>query len=256
MATQSFISKASARDLRSAKNPKADMITHRTAPSILNNIELVEKFKEVEGLPDTTKDVVLKLFGEFTSFEGIKEYVGKQPFPISGGALDNIMMIRMLCESPASRYKIMYFRNRYLNRIKEIAITHKRVRVDDLQYLRDRFVSQIKMLDDSKMEDVKEFRYMAKGLSEILSQAQEEIEGKGININVGVGVFGMEDIDGKSDEELISRRQELIARASRAVGFTDSGRPAIPHDGLGGSGGQRTAGIDGNPAGTIEAKVE
>jgi hypothetical protein len=190
------------------KNPSTKPI-----PTTLSDEQLYEKFKKAEEASEETKEHVLRLFGEFNSFENIKHQIGiirgtSNPFY-------DTKMIEMFCSLSKNKLRISHHRNKYLVKLKDVAISNKRIRIDDLQYLRDRFIHQIKNLKDDDVEQIREFRYMAKGLSEILSQAQDEIEGKGINIHLNM--LDMGDMDDKSDAELISRRQELLAKAERAI---------------------------------------
>lgn len=187
---------------------------------------------------DKFKEKILILCGEFLSTEdirlGLVAQMGEDNF------LNDSVLIERICKDSRNKYSIQQYRNKYLNKVKDIALFHKRIRLDDLQKLRDRFISQIKELDDTKEEERREFRYMAKGLTEILSVAREEIEGKGMTFNQ-LNLIG--DFDGKSDDELISRRDELLRKAERAIG-------------IGGPGVRGVSGADGDPAEFIEAQAE
>jgi hypothetical protein len=94
------------------------------------------------------------------------------------------------------------------------------VRLGDLNDLRAAYLEQIRSNACGDSEQRAEFRSMAKGLVEILGAARDEVEGKGITFNQ-LNVT-MVEFDGKSDAELVARRQELIAQAERAL----NGRPA------------------------------
>ncbi len=124
-----------------------------------------------------------------------------------------------------NRYLIQQFRNNYLNKIKNVALANKRVRLDDLDYLRNRYLELIRGNMCIDKDERQEFRIMSRALIEVLGAARDEIEGKGITfnqMNVSMGEF-----DGKSDAELLARRQELIRQAEislvgRASGANDN----------------------------------
>lgn len=225
---------------------KSPGITKKASSIALSAVDLCLKYKDVEKLSDEDKDHVIRCYGEFQSLEVIKDQLDPR------SPLYHNQMIEMLCSAPENRLKVMNYRNKYLTRLKDVAISHKRVRIDDLEVLRQRFTHQISLLDDTLPEDRKEFRFMATGLVQILSQAHDEVEGKGINIHLGLGVFGMEDMDGKSDDELISRREELLKKASRAIGINLND----PRVGIADSSGRGALGDNGDTAHVIEAKAE
>lgn len=200
--------------------------------------ELDVKYRQLERIPEAKREEVLRMFGEFNSFEQIKHHVIKTQG--ENAMLNDLGMIERLCRDPRHKFLVMRFRDQYLSHLKDVSLFHKRVRLDDLQYLRDRYLMQIKELDDHDVKHRSEFRFMASGLAQILSTVRDEVEGKGMQINVGLGIFDMGDLDGKSDDELISRREELLKKAQRAIG-SPSGR--------------RTPGDNGNTEDVIEATV-
>lgn len=190
--------------------------------------ESLEKLKEINAKLDKVsmdeKEDVLRCFGEFMSFEEIKWHVVLTQGEKS--VLNDIDMIERLCRNPNSRLTIAHYRGKYLRKLEEEPIFHKKVRLVDLGKMRDRYLKQIALLRDDDKYEREEFRYAARGLAEILSRAQDEVEGKGMHINVGMGIFDMGDLDGKSDDELISRREELLAKAARAIGGAERRRIA------------------------------
>ena len=211
--------------------------TSKTTNTLTPYDLLQSKLRLLEKWDIEAKQDVLRCFAEFMSFEAIKEHVIKEHRAGANSILADVNVIRKLCCDVRHKYFVLQCRGKYLTKMKDIALYHKRVRLDDLQMLRDRFVSQIVALDDKNAVERGEFRFMAKGLAEVLSKAQEEVEGKGFNIQVGLGIFDMGDMDDKSDEELISRREELLKKASRALGSGGTtGRDGGGPDGVGGRG--------------------
>lgn len=196
------------------------------------------KYRQIDNLKDNYKEDILRMFGEFNSLEVIKQYVEERWGKTA--VLNDMEMLKRLCHDPRYKFTIGRFRDKYLMQLKDIAIYHKRIRLDDLSSLRERYIKQINELDDTDFRQREEFRYMARGLAEILSTVRDEVEGKGMNINVGLGIFDMGELDGKSDEELISRREELLKKAQRAIGV---------------SSGRRAVGDNTDTEGVIEAKI-
>lgn len=186
------------------------------------------KLKQMESMPKEQLENIIQLFSEFCTLEAIRHSMIMSFGEEAVGS--DVWIIEKITKNSKYKWEIQERRDKYLNRLKDLAISHKRVRLEDLQYLRDRYIVQIRGVGDNTPEERQEFKYMAYGLAQILAQAQDEVEGKGMNINVGLGVFDMGDLDGKSDQELISRRQELLAKAERAIGIGSSQRPRIARD--------------------------
>lgn len=187
----------------------------------------IEKFKVVE----TDKDYVLRLHAEFKTIKEIKEVIvevlGKE------SPLNSLMIIEGIIKDPVNDLWIKTYRNRYLKRIGDLAVANKKVRLEDLELLRGKFLDQIRSNACLDPVQCKEFRAVAKGLSEVLMSAKDEIEGKGMTFNQ-FNVIG--DFNDKSDEELANRRDELIKQAERAL--------------IG-----RTSGANDNPEGIIDTQI-
>lgn len=220
----------------------------RPAKRITNLQLLDKKIKEIEALPIEDKEDVLLCFAQFMSFEAIRHHVIMTVG--EGTPFTDVNMIERFCKDPKNKWTIMDMRNRYLNEQRKVAIFHKRVRLDDLQYLRDRYLVQIRLIGDETEKERQEFKYMAYGLADILSKARDEVEGKGMSINVGLGVFDMGDLEGKSDAELISRREELLRKASRAIGVVSGSGASRP--GIGDITGRGAGGDNGDSKDVIE----
>lgn len=106
------------------------------------------------------------------------------------------------------------YKEQYLRSIHDVPISNKRIRVDTLEKVR---VKLLKMLEDNQCADKSaraEFCSQVKALNEVLVNARDEMEKK-INLMPSVGIFG--DFGDKTDDELISEREELLAQARRVV---------------------------------------
>lgn len=106
------------------------------------------------------------------------------------------------------------YRERYLRSIQDVPISNKRVRIDTLEKVR---IKLLKMLEENPCADKSEraeFCSQVKALNEVLVNARDEMEKK-INLIPSVGIFG--DFGEKTDDELISEREELLNQARRVV---------------------------------------
>lgn len=191
----------------------------KSAPSLFSespkNSEILDS-KEIE----IKRLFLLRLHSEF---KDNKEIVEKYNKKFETNISDNDVEKEL--SNTENRYLIQQFRNNYLNKIKNVALANKRVRLDDLDYLRNRYLELIRSNNCLDKDERQEFRVMSRALIEVLGAARDEIEGKGITfnqMNVSMGEF-----DGKSDAELLARRQELIRQAEislvgRASGANDN----------------------------------
>lgn len=197
----------------------------------------VRKLMEKEGskvienirVPEEQFLYVLRLHAEFCDikriFESCKEKFGSASF-FAG----NVLRIKHLIGNSDYNLIVSKYRMQYLARVKDVAISHKRIRLEDLELLRNNYLDKIRK---TPVDDGKGFRELAKGLNEVLMSARDEIEGKSMVFNQ-LNVIG--DFNDKSDDELAARRDELIKQAERAL--------------IGGA-----SGVNNNPEGIEDAQV-
>lgn len=180
---------------------------------------------KVKGVPLDGEKVshILKMSAEFRSVKEIaasaNELWGETDY------FATTIGVERTIKDATNRLTLDKMRNNYLAKLKNIAISHKRVRLDDLEDLRQTYIQHIKANACADDKERSEFRFMAKGLTDILSAARNELEGNGITFNQ-LNVIG--EWDDKSDDDLRARRDELIKKAERAlIGRTsgDSGDP-------------------------------
>lgn len=103
------------------------------------------------------------------------------------------------------------FKEEYLNRVKEVPIANKRIRVDDLEKVR---VKLMKLLNENTCETKaqrEEFRFLCRTLNDTIINAREEMEKKPF-INLGLG-----DFSDKSDDELIAERNDILKKVGRLI---------------------------------------
>lgn len=180
---------------------------------------------------------ILRLHAQFAKPEQIRKILVEDFGNSSGSPSDyfNHSLIRinkLICE-PKSKMIIATYRAQYLNKIKDVGISHKKVRLEDLDEVRGKMMERIKENKLKDKEEVREFMELVKGLNMTMTSARDEMEGKSIVLNQ-MNIMG--DFGDKSDDELISRRDELIRQAEIAI----TGR---------------TSGINHNPEGAIPAEV-
>lgn len=119
--------------------------------------------------------------------------------------------ISSLVQTPTAKPVIAKFKEDWMRRVKEVPIANKRIRIEDLEYIRVKLMKLIKdNLCDSKGQK-EEFRHQVKTLNEIILNAREEMEKKPF-ITIGLG-----DFSDKSDDELIAERDEILKQAERLV---------------------------------------
>ncbi len=166
--------------------------------------------KEVR-IPEDVCIYILRMHGEFTKPEtilkGLKEKYGQS----ANYFTSSITRLNKLISEPESRILIANFRAQYINRIKDVGISHKRCRLEDLEEARQILLEKMRNLKDGEL---REFVSVIKELNTVLSNAREEIEGKSMTFNQ-FNVIG--DFNEKTDEDLANRRDELIKQAERSL---------------------------------------
>lgn len=179
---------------------------------------------------------ILKAHAEFNTPQVIQKMLLEEFGPDNGVACPSYyfnqseIRIKKLVNLPDNRVVVAAYRGGYLNRIKDVPVANKRVRLDDMEEVRERMVEAIRATEPGQ---VKELVMVAKGLNETLANAREELEGKSIVLNQ-MNIIG--DFSDKSDDELIDRRDELIRKVERTIAG-------------------RTTGINSNPEGAIPAEI-
>lgn len=174
-------------------------------PKSFSVIVTVDKFIEYE---------VLRLAAQFKTAREISkadiaiDRESGKPIRLSQ---DNISKI---INKKENRITLSGLRQHYLAKMKDTAIYNKRIRLDDLEELRQKYLDMLRENQLADAEQRNEFRVLSKGFIEVLNAAREEVEGKSmvfnqLNMNM--------ELDGQSDEDLIQRRDELIAKAERSL---------------------------------------
>lgn len=131
------------------------------------------------------------------------------------------------------RYQIHIrgYREAYLKRVKDVPLANKRLRLDDLQFLREKLFKALKANNLETKAQRDEFRNLSRSLSEVIASCREEMEKKP-NLIPGFGLVG--DLSDKTDDQLIGERDEILKGAARALNRGTSGVDSDP-EGTGGA---------------------
>jgi len=117
--------------------------------------------------------------------------------------------VKELAEREKNKPIVKKFRDEWMARVRDVPIANKRVRVEDLEYVRLRVMDLIRSNECENKTQKEEFRNLVKTLNEIIVNAREEMEKKPF-LMVGLGDFG-----DKTDDELIAERDEILRQAER-----------------------------------------
>lgn len=151
------------------------------------------------GLPEKTSLLILKLHAEGLSYENICETTQVQYSIVTG-----------LCKESLNKSFIDQYRKNYMARIDDVDISHKRIRLDDLNVARVKLMKELSVVSDG---DVTTACKLIRSLIDTLERAQNEMEQRPIQlaqIISGYNAFGA-----LSDEKLYEQKQELIDMARK-----------------------------------------
>lgn len=117
---------------------------------------------------------------------------------------------------PEAHKFVSQFRLSFLKDLKQIPISEKKVRLDDLEKIRQRLMYIINNIHlERSPKEVSKFLMVTKRAIEVIDLARNEMEQRpGLSIGIGVGGNELSDL---TDEELQQQRADIIARARHAV---------------------------------------
>lgn len=156
---------------------------------------------------------ILRCHAEFLKPEQIQNRL-KEEYGASHPLVNSLILIKKAIGDSGARLVVANYRNAYLTRIRDVGISHKRVRLGDLEEVRGKIMEKVKGYTLETPDQVKEFALITKSLTDVVDKAREEVEGKSIVFNQ-LNVIG--DFGDKSDGELANRRDELIRKAERVI---------------------------------------
>lgn len=152
--------------------------------------------------------LALRMYGEGYRFADIQRQL-----KIDFGISLHHESIRSTCDAKVNQPFIEKFRAAYLSRISEVPIANKRIRINDLEEVRDKILKVIKKNPLETTKQRTEFLALSGRLIAVLEQAREETEKKPeLMPNFSVNEFST-----MSDEELRASHAELLAKVRRSI---------------------------------------
>lgn len=151
---------------------------------------------------------VLRMYGEGYRYADIQRQL-----KIDFGISLHHESIRSTCDAKINQPFIERFRAAYLNKVSEVPIANKRVRIDDLEKVREKI---LRVIDKNPLETQKqrnEFLAFSSRLVAVVQQAREEIEKRPEIMNT----FSVNEFSDMSDEDLQKTREELLAKVRQSI---------------------------------------
>ncbi|MCB9758168.1 MAG: hypothetical protein H6753_07115 [Candidatus Omnitrophica bacterium] len=121
--------------------------------------------------------------------------------------------IRSTCDAKINQPFIERFRTAYLNKISEVPIANKRVRIDDLEKVREKILRVIERNPLETRIQRNEFLAFSTRLVAVVQQAREEVEKRPDIMNN----FSVTEFSSMSDEDLKKAHDELLAKVRRSL---------------------------------------
>ncbi len=124
--------------------------------------------------------------------------------------------VQRILEVPEAQKFVSGFRLKYLKSLEKIPIANKAVRMDTLDKLSQRLMSMANLTKTYRNDkETGKFLNIVRRIIEINDLARNEMEQRA-GVSIGIGL-GQGDLDDLSDEQLKSRRDEIIRRAAKAI---------------------------------------
>lgn len=165
-------------------------------------------------LEDKESQFILKLHGQGTKQIKIRELF-KEEFNLDIAPI----LVKNICSHTDNQVYVERYREEYLSKVKSVPLANKRIRLDDLQEIRDALFSAVSTLDMQDSEQRKDILAIYGKLKDILSSAREEMEGKPWLIQQ----INITELNHLSDDELHKRKEILIAKATGTYQERDIG---------------------------------
>lgn len=122
---------------------------------------------------------------------------------------------KILCLPEAHKF-VSQFRLAFLKDIKQIPISEKKVRLDDLEKLRQRLMYIVNNLNlERSTKDISKFLAVSKRAIEVIDTARNEMEQRP-GLSIGINTGG-DDLSELTDEQLQQQRSEILSRARHAL---------------------------------------
>lgn len=159
-------------------------------------------------LSDDQRHIALRMYAEGIGPSDISKYI-KSEWSIDYTPEGVSSLVKSKVHEPF----LNRCREDYLKKIKDVPIANKRIRIDDLEKVRNKVMKALEENKCATKTEREEFRQLVRTLNDIIINAREEMEKKP-NL---VPVMGLGDFSDKSDDDLIAERDELLKQAERLV---------------------------------------
>lgn len=159
-------------------------------------------------LSDDQRHIALRMYAEGIGPSDISKYI-KSEWSIDYTPEGVSSLVKSKVHEPF----LNKCRDEYLKKIKDVPIANKRIRIDDLEKVRNKVMKALEENKCATKTEREEFRQLVRTLNDIIINAREEMEKKP-NL---VPIIGLGDFSDKSDDDLIAERDELIKQAERLV---------------------------------------
>lgn len=172
--------------------------------------------KVYDILPDENRHEIYRWAAEGRSVGDITSIFNRKYKPQDVGRhskLQSKTITKVLCLPEAEKY-VGKYRLEFLSAIRDIPITEKRIRLADLELMRQKTMLFLKNVQASTNISPRAFtQYLAliKKMTEILALAKEEMEPKN-GINIGIGIGGTGEFADINDEQLHDERDALLKK--------------------------------------------
>jgi len=195
------------------KYRSAERVRVPAAQKILNDLAKEEQIAvtAAKDLTEEDREKIYKMAGEGFSQREIVTTLNKE----KRIHLRCTSITRVL-ETPQAQKSVSKYRMEFLKTVKEIPIADKKVRLDDMENIRQRLKQILNNTHfDRGDKYVAKFLNVSRRLIEILDMARNEMEPKsGISIGIGLGQGELGEL---TDEQLQQERNSILRKAGIAV---------------------------------------
>jgi hypothetical protein len=163
----------------------------------------------INDIPPEMKMKIYQMSGYgYSSQEICKEL----QYKVNGAYYVKKRIIENILLTPEAHKNVAKFRMEVTKEIRDFPISDKKVRLDELERMRQRLST---LIDNCHFErnkkEIANFLLYSRRMLEILEIARNEME-QHPNVSVGIGIGGGE-LGGLTDEDLRREREELLRRA-------------------------------------------
>lgn len=157
--------------------------------------------------------LALRMYGEGYRYADIQRQL-----KIDFGISLHHESIRSTCDAKINKPFIEKFRTAYLSRVSEVPIANKRVRIDDLEKVREKILRVIEKNPLQTQKQRNEFLAFSSRLVAVVQQAREETEKRPEIMN---NFSLVNEFSSLSDDELRQTRDELLAKVQKSLQLGD-----------------------------------